>query len=210
MIDPREEPQPEFLPDDLELLDEPEAERVKGDDEAFEREFGDGRPDENGPDMTRFNEIVDGLQSQLVRATDERDALRDQLLRVQADFQNFRKRQEQNGIVMKRQATENFALKLIPVHDNLARTVAAIDRGLTVEKLRGGIEAVERQLTTALESEGVMRVKAVGEPFDPHVHEALGMVEGTDHPSETVVEEIEAGYTLGEKLVRPARVRVAQ
>lgn len=200
MIDPREEPQPYELPDDLEAMDEPEAETVKGDDAEFEREFGEGR----------LNEIVEALQSQLVRATDERDALRDQLLRTQADFQNFRKRKEQDGILLKRQATENFALKLIPVHDNLARTVAAIDRGLTVEKLRGGIEAVERQLTTALESEGVVRVKSVGEPFDPHVHEALGMVEGTDHPSETVVEEIEAGYTLGEKLVRPARVRVAQ
>lgn len=202
MIDPREESQPEFLPDDLEMLDEPEAERATGDADAFEREFGE--------DEGRLAQIVEALQSQLVRATDERDALRDQLLRTQADFQNFRKRKEQDGIVMKRQATESFALKLIPVHDNLARTVAALDRGLTVDKLRGGIEAVERQLTSALESEGVLRVKAVGEPFDPRVHEALGMVESDEHPSETVVEEIEAGYTLGDRVVRPARVRVAQ
>lgn len=200
MIDPREEPQPE-----IETFDEPEAETVAGDDAEFEREFGEERPDTG-----RLNEIVEALQSQLVRAGDERDAMRDQLLRTQADFQNFRKRKEQDGIVMKRQATESFALKLIPVHDNLARTVAAIDRGLTVEKLRGGIEAVERQLTSALESEGIVRVKAVGQPFDPHVHEALGTVDGTEHPSETVVEEIEAGYVLGDKLVRPARVRVAQ
>ncbi len=200
MIDPREESQ-----HDIESFDEPEAEKVEGDEDEFEREFGDGRRDDG-----RLAEIVEALQAQLVRATDERDTLRDQLLRTQADFQNFRKRKEQDGIVMKRQATESFALKLIPVHDNLARTVAAIDRGLTVEKLRAGVEAVERQLTTALESEGVIRVKSVGEPFDPHVHEALGVVESGEHPSETVVEEIEAGYTLGDRVVRPARVRVAQ
>ena len=203
MIDPRDESQSEIL-DDADLAS-PGAETQDGDDAEFESEFGDV-PEGADP---RLAEIVEALQAQLIRAGDERDAMRDQLLRTQADFQNFRKRQEQNGVAIKRQATESFALKLIPVHDNLARTVAALDRGITVEKLRGGIEAVERQLTTALESEGVMRVKAVGEPFDPHVHEALGTVEGSEHPSETVVEEIEAGYTLGERVVRPARVRVA-
>lgn len=204
MIDPREDSQHDLSGQDIEPFDDPETETVEGDDDEFEKEFGDT------PNDSRLTEIVEALQAQLVRATDERDALRDQMLRTQADFQNFRKRKEQDGIVMKRQATENFALKLIPVHDNLARTVAAIDRGLTVEKLRGGIEAVERQLTAALESEGVIRVKSVGQPFDPHVHEAIGVVESDEHASETVLEEIEAGYTLGDKVVRPARVRVVQ
>ena len=107
-------------------------------------------------------------------------------------------------------ATEQFVTELLPVLDNFERTIAHIEAGATVESLVGGIKAVEKQLRTVLESQSVRRIQSVGEPFDPELHEALGTQSGTEHPEDTVVLEIEPGYKMGEKVIRPARVKVAK
>ena len=212
MIDPRDEGQEEVLqPEgeaalapDMEEFETPEGERLPGDAMDFEREFGD-LPTEGFGNRAE----LESLQHQLVERTRELAQKEDDLKRLQADFQNFRKRVEQQSALVRRQAVESFALKLISVLDNFGRAIATLQRGASADAVVAGLGGVEKQLLNALASEGVNRMEAVGKPFDPTYHEALGTVASAEHPSETVVEELEAGYTLGEKVVRPARVRLA-
>ena len=162
-------------------------------------------------------EDLEALYQEIQQLTTERDEAKDQVLRTladlqnyQRDFQNFRKRNQQEMATFRVMATEQFVTELLPVLDNFERTIAHVEAGATVESLVGGIKAVEKQLRTVLESQSVRRIQSVGEPFDPELHEALGTQSGTEHPEDTVVLEIEPGYKMGEKVIRPARVKVAK
>ena len=151
-----------------------------------------------------------GLFDQVQKLTDERDQLRDQVLRSMADFKNFRTRVENEKRTALRFAAEKMAIEILPVLDNFERTLTHLDQGASVESLRGGIGAVERQLRSALEAQGIRRINSIGMPFDTERHEALGFQESIEHAEGHVADEIEPGYTLHEKVIRPARVRVAQ
>ncbi|MGV3618296.1 MAG: nucleotide exchange factor GrpE [Fimbriimonas sp.] len=146
---------------------------------------------------------------QLQRLQDELNGTRDQLLRTMADFQNFRARQTQKAEQDRRFATEGLVTALLPVLDNFERTIAHVQQGATVEQLMEGVRAVERQLRSALESQNVRRVDSVGQPFDPTYHEAIAMEASEEHEAGTVISEFESGYTMGDKVIRPARVKVA-
>jgi len=150
------------------------------------------------------------LYQQIDQLSTERDQAKDQLLRTMADFQNFRTRTRQENDLNKRYATEAFVTALLPVLDNFERTVAHLEQGATVESMLTGVRAVERQLRSVLEGQNVQRIPAVGEMFDPTYHEAIAMEATNDHPSDTIIAEIEPGYRIGDKVVRPARVRVAR
>ncbi len=151
-----------------------------------------------------------GLYEQIQKITDERDQLQQQVLRTMADFQNFRKRTQAETSQLRQFATEALVRDLLPVLDNFERTLAHVETGASIESLVDGIRAVERQLRQALDSQGVKRLEVLGQSFDPTYHEALGMDEGTDKPSETVTLEIEPGYMIADKVIRPAKVRVAK
>jgi molecular chaperone GrpE len=181
--------------------------------------------DDNRPDTENLENVAagDGATSnpvgdagtaaandeQLQRLQDELNGTRDQLLRTMADFQNFRTRQTQKADQDRRFATENFVTALLPVLDNFERTIAHVDQGATVEQVLTGIKAVERQLRSALESQNVKRIESVGQPFDPTYHEAISMEETSEYEPNTVTFEFEAGYRMGDKVIRPARVKVA-
>ena len=130
-------------------------------------------------------------------------------LRVMAEFQNYRKRNQAEVALLRALATEAFVTDLLPVLDNFERTIAHLDAGATVESLLGGIKAVERQLRSVLEGQRVSRIPAVGQPFDPALHEAVASEE-SELPAETVLEEIQPGYRMGEKVIRPAIVKVSK
>ena len=158
----------------------------------------------------RVETDMEGLFDQVQKLTDERDQLRDQVLRAMADFKNFRARVEAEKRTAMRFASEKLATDLLPVLDNFERTVAHLDQGVGVDVMRGGIAAVERQFRSVLETQGIRRIDSVGQPFDTERHEALGFQETGEHPEGHVAGEIEPGYTMHEKVIRPARVRVAQ
>ncbi len=153
---------------------------------------------------------LEALKSQLDAITAEKDQYMDQLLRTQADFQNFRKRTQSEAALLRQFATENLVTNLLPTLDNFERTIQYMESGGDAQKVFDGIRAVERQLRSILESQNVRRIPSIGHAFDPEVHEALGMEITDAHPENTVVIEIEAGYKMGEKVIRPARVKVAQ
>ena len=166
-------------------------------------------PDLEAEAGQRVETDIEGLFDQVQKLTDERDQLRDQVLRAMADFKNFRARVEKEKRTAMRFASEKLATDLLPVLDNFERTVAHLDQGATVDVMRGGIAAVERQFRTVLEAQGIKRIESVGQPFDTERHEALGF-QTSEHPEGHVAGEIEPGYTMHEKVIRPARVRIAQ
>lgn len=154
-------------------------------------------------------EDLRALQDVIARLTTERDQAQDQALRTMADFQNYRKRNQSEAAQLRQFATENLVVELLPVLDNFQRTVAHLESGASVEAALTGVKAVERQLRTVLESQNVRKIDSVGQPFDPEIHEAIGM-ETSDLPDNTVTTEVEAGYRMGDKVIRPARVKVAK
>lgn len=155
-------------------------------------------------------EDIQMLESQIETLTVERNQLQEQVMRTLADFQNFRKRTQQETATVRQFANLAFVDSLLPVLDNFERTVQHIEAGATPEAMLEGIRAVERQLRQALEAQNVKRIESIGKPFDPVVHEALGSEPSEEFAPETVIQEIEPGYTMGDRVVRPARVKVAQ
>lgn len=157
------------------------------------------------------DEAIDfeALKAALQKAQDERDQLRDQLVRSVADFQNFRKRIEAERVATRQFANERLVLDLLPVLDNFERTFAALQSGSSLESIMGGIQAVDRQLRAVLDSYNVTRIEAHGTAFDPEIHEAVATDASEEHPENTVIQELEPGYKMAEKVIRPARVRVS-
>lgn len=132
--------------------------------------------------------------------------LRDRSIRTLADFENYRRRSERERDELKRYAQGDVLRDLLPVVDNLRRALAA---GGTVDDLKTGVELTLRQFTELLKQRGVAEVPALGAPFDPAVHEAVARVDDETVEAPTVIDELQRGYTLHGKLLRPALVRVA-
>ncbi|HVT14159.1 MAG TPA: nucleotide exchange factor GrpE [Fimbriimonadaceae bacterium] len=153
---------------------------------------------------------LNALMTAVQKAIDERNQLQDQLLRTMADFQNYRKRQEEQRKQLETFATERLVRALLPVLDNFERALASLSSGATSESIEEGLKAVDRQLRQVLEGQNVSRIPSVGHPFDPEVHEALALEPSEEHEDNTVIGELEAGYKMGERVIRPARVRVAR
>ena len=160
-----------------------------------------------------FAELL-ATRAELKRKEAEVDDLRDKFARRQADFENFRKRVERERSETYNRATADLVTKLLPVLDNLRR---ALDTEASVEASESdefrhflsGVDLIYKQLGGLLETLGVKTVPSVGEPFDPHVHEAVVTEESDAHEPDTVLQEIVRGYRLGDKLLRPALVKVA-
>lgn len=144
---------------------------------------------------------------ELARVTAERDEYLDLLLRVQADFENYRKRaaREQERLVA--HAHERVVRELLPVLDDLERALEAAERHEEAA-LVDGVKLVEQALRAALEKEGLVEIETDG-AFDPHVHEAMLAQERDGAEPGSVLEVVQRGYRLGDKVVRPARVIVA-
>jgi molecular chaperone GrpE len=135
----------------------------------------------------------------------ERDQLLDRLARLQAEFENARKRAERERLDYRDYATGNVVEQFLPVVDNFE---LALKSNSTAEQLRHGVELIVKQMEEILRQLQVNPIPTVGEAFDPRMHEALGAVERDDLPDQHVAEEIRRGYRLRERLLRPAMVRV--
>jgi molecular chaperone GrpE len=142
------------------------------------------------------------------------EELNDRYVRLLADFDNYRKRAQREKQELLAGPGEGFVLDLLPVLDNLERAVAAARNaarnGHALESLLKGVELTMRMFQGVLARNGVERIAAAGEPFDPHRHEALVQEERDGVSAETVVEELEAGYVLRGRVLRPAKVKVAK
>ncbi|MGI4827549.1 MAG: nucleotide exchange factor GrpE [Janthinobacterium lividum] len=153
-------------------------------------------------------EVTDNSQAraELEQARGERDVLKERLARLQAEFDNARKRELKERQDARDYATQAAVEPFLGVMDNFALALKAEG---SLEQLRTGVGLIVKQMDEALRGLNVQPVATLGEQFDPHVHEALGSVETPEYPDHQVIEEIRRGYKLREKLLRPALVKIA-
>ena len=145
-------------------------------------------------------------RAELEQLKGERDQLLDRLARLQAEFENARKRAERERSEFRDYATGSVVEQFLPVVDNFELALKSTG---TAEQLRHGVELIVKQMEEILRQLQVNPIPTVGEVFDPRIHEALGSVERDDLPDQHVAEEVRRGYRLRERLLRPALVRVA-
>ncbi len=179
--------------DDAETESEPEGE-VKAEEAKAETDLG-------GSD----------LQSQVDALTQEKALLYDQLLRRQAEFENYRRRMDREKSELASRARADVVLELLPVYDNFERALSSLEKSsVDAQALRQGVELIHKQLKDALTKLGLQPIEAVGQTFDPHLHEAVTIEPTDEHEENTVIEEFQRGYKLGDRLLRPAQVKVAR
>ena len=181
--------------------DEAVAEELKGVPEEFLEDGGQGEEDGG------VTEALDNLRKDLESAKQE-------VLYAQAETQNVRRRMEKDISDARNYAATGFARDILSVWDNLSRAVEAIPDSLREdEKMKGlvtGIEATQRELEKVFKQHGVERVAAVGMPLDPNQHQAMIEVPSTDQEPGTIVQEMQSGWMIKDRLLRPAMVGVAK
>jgi len=164
---------------------------------------------DDGPETSRsaVSASASGSETDLEKLKAERDSLLDRLARQQAEFDNARKRTVREQQEFREYAAADALKSLLPVVDSLDRALQAKS---DAEEFRNGVDLIYKQLQTALAKLSVHPIASKGEPFDPHYHEAIEMVETTEAPDHHVVEELQRGYKYKDRLLRPAMVKVAR
>ena len=187
---------------------------LNADDDSLRPEdlFDEDEPEETtgGPATA---ELI-ATRAELKRIEGENADLKNQLARRQADFENYRKRVERERTETYNRVVADIAAKLLPVVDNLKRALEAESSVQSAESdefrhFLSGVDLIYKQINGVLDALGVKPIAAVGEPFNPHIHEAVVTEATDDYEPDTVIQEIVAGYRLGDKLIRPALVKVA-
>ena len=174
-----------------------EADAPAGDETAAEQsESAEARP------AAAADEALAALQK-------ERDAYKEQFLRAVADFDNYRKRIERERREVAEYAASDVLLELLPIIDNFERALQAPAAGDT-EAFKRGIELIHKQMLDLLRKRGVTHIDAQGIDFDPNVHQAVIHEPSAEHREGEVMEELQRGYKLGDRLLRPAMVKVAK
>jgi molecular chaperone GrpE len=163
-------------------------------------ELQEAAPDTGAPAAT-----TDSLQA----VEQERDALRDRLLRTAAEFDNFRKRVDRERRELSEFAAADILSELLPIVDNFERALQA-PAPAEAERFRTGIEMIHRQMLDLLRKRGVKPIETLGADFDPNFHQAVIHEASADHRDGEVIAELQRGYMLGDRLLRPAMVKVAK
>ena len=157
---------------------------------------------EQAPDTPA--EVVAAAQQEAIEA-------RQDMLRMQADMENLRKRLIREQEKARRRTLERFMGDLLPVRDSLERGLeAAADPSATIEALREGKQLIMKMLSKAMGDHGLQTIDPGGEAFDPEKHEAMTMIPSAEHDENTVIEVLEKGYQLHDRLIRPAKVVVSR
>ena len=177
---------------------DPSAELPPPDEEDIAGESADGA--ESGIGAEPVSRV------ELDRLKAERDQLLDRLARTQAEFENARKRAERERAEQRDYVTGSVVEQFLPVLDNFELALKSTG---SAQQLRSGVSLIVKQMEEILQKMQVSAVPAVGEAFDPRIHEALGTIERDDVPDQHVAEEVRRGYRIRERLLRPALVRVA-
>ena len=162
------------------------------------------------PGVAQLMERVAELEADLAAARQEASENLSGWQRATADFQNYRRRTEHERGQLLGLANESLLRKVLAVADDFDRAIEAMPRELARLSWIEGIAAIDRKLRALLESEGVTPIDAVGQPFDPREHEALTHEETTAAPDETVIGEIQRGYRIRDRVLRPSLVSVAK
>lgn len=180
--------------DEQEILEELEAE---------DQEMEPAKDVEN----INENEELELLHKELKQLQQEKDATQERLVRLQAEYENFKKRTEKEKLADRKYKSQELASELLPALDNFERALK-VEVTDSNRNLIEGITMVYNQLLEALKTQGVEKIEAVDETFDPNLHHAVMQVEEEDKESNIIVEELQPGYMLKDRVIRPAMVKV--
>lgn len=183
-------------------------------DEAVEKEL-DGVPEQFREDSEDEDDTVeDSLEDALAALRGDLESAKQDVLYAKAETQNVRRRMEKDVQDARNYAATGFARDILSVSDNLARAVQSVPEALREdEKLKGfiaGIEATQRELDKVFGQHGITRIASTGMPLDPNQHQAMIEIPSDDHEPGTIVQEMQAGYMIKDRLLRPAMVGVAK
>jgi molecular chaperone GrpE len=179
-------------------------------------------PEQNEPNLEQMadelldNAPVDATDAEIIALKEEVAAARDRLLRFAAESENQKKRLEREKAEATLYAASNFARDLLAVADSLSRALAAVppeERDViddVMKKFLDGIELTERELMSVFQRHHIRKLETVGQKFDPNLHQAMFEVPTSERPPGTVMQEIQSGYAVGERCLRPALVGVAK
>ncbi|MBE5072827.1 nucleotide exchange factor GrpE [Erythrobacteraceae bacterium E2-1 Yellow Sea] len=187
----------------------------KPQDEAVEKELS-GVPEEflDQSDEGTAEEETSALDEALDRLREDLEVAKQEVLYAKAETQNVRRRMEKDVADARAYAATGFARDVLSVADNLSRAIDVIPAALredeTMKGLIAGIEATQRELEKVFGQHGVTRIASVGLPLDPNQHQAMMEIPSADHESGTVIQEMQSGYMIKDRLLRPAMVGVAK
>ncbi len=184
------------------------------DDSAPAEEVDDIResePEPGGRDQDVDPTSINELEERLTAKTKEAEENYDRLLRMSAEFENYKKRTARETAEFKKYANQSLIRELLPIVDNLELAIksAADSPDATETSLLDGVELTRREILKVFENFQVEPIEALGKPFDPNFHEAVMREESAEHPENTVVNELQKGYLMHQRLIRPAMVVVA-
>lgn len=151
-------------------------------------------------DIEKLNEIIESKDKEI-------EDIKDSLIRLQADFSNYKTRVEKERSDIIKYASEDLMKEILPVIDNFERALDSMDNDNSYYE---GVQLIYKQILDVLSNNGLKEIIAEGEVFDPNVHHAVIMEESDDQDSETVKEVLQKGYTLNEKVIRPSMVKVVK
>lgn len=190
-----------------EALGEGDIEEAPG--EALETEGNDAGVDES-EGRPAGDPDEEALSAKLEKAQEEAKDIHSRLLRVSAEFENYKKRSARETEAFRKYANESLLKALLPVVDNLERAIESFHENSGTEAcIIEGVEMTHKEILKVLEKFGVEPIESVGKPFDPSFHEAAMRQPSADHPENTVIKEFHKGYMLHDRLLRPAMVVVS-
>lgn len=198
-----------------------EQEKVKTKDTLHDQDFTDeniagGEVQDGGEEVLEdvqevsLEEKVLTLEAEILQSKEQAEDYYARLQRLQAEFDNFRKRTQKEKEETLKYAAERVVEAMLPVLDNFERAVSSSQSSQDFTAFSQGVEMILKQMYNALSKEGLTAIEAVGQPFDPKLHDAVLQVDSEEHPENTVVEELQKGYYLKEKVLRPSMVKVSR
>jgi molecular chaperone GrpE len=157
-----------------------------------------------------LEEKVLTLEAELQQSKDQANEYFNHLQRLQAEFDNYRKRTQKEKEDTIKYAAERIVEAMLPILDNFERAVHSTKTNQDFTAFSQGVEMIFKQMHNTLAKEGLVAIEAVGQTFDPKLHDAVLQVDSEEHPENTVVEELQKGYYLKEKVLRPSMVKVTR
>jgi molecular chaperone GrpE len=184
-------------------------------DEAVQTNELESANEENSTteDSSSLHNEADDLTVALEKVRAQEAAIEEKenkLLRLQADFDNYRRRARLDMEAAQKYRAQNLVSDILPALDNFERALKVDVQDDQMKSILQGMDMVYRQLVEALKKEGVEAIESVGQPFDPHLHQAVMQVEDSSFEANTVIEEFQKGYKLKDRIIRPSMVKVNQ
>jgi len=163
-----------------------------------------------GENLEKSEEEIVKMQQELEEARAKSEAANDMMLRLAAELDNYKKRTMKEQESLRKYANQNLIKEFFAVLDNLERAIASANESEDLNSLIEGVKMIFKQIYTILQKEGVNRIDAVGEKFDPNLHEAVAHIPSDEFPENTIIEELQKGYILQDRVIRPSMVVVSK